>query len=276
MKKIEVNGTRAYQFDCFDNKLVDHAVYTRLGGVSKDFCRSLNLAGTVGDNPDDVRRNHEIMFGAFGRPLDTRFDVWQVHGTQIHFAEAPRPVDQKHKPGDAIFTNKPGITLTMRFADCIPLLFHDPVQGVIGIVHAGWLGTALRITEIAVEAIGKRYGSRPEDLIVGIGPSICGDCYEVGEDVISRFKKYWENDYHTFFKQKNNAWYLDIPAANEFSLRKTGVNMIEQSAICTAENLEEWYSYRKEKGRTGRFGVLFALKEDGVSGKSVGQNPRKL
>lgn len=262
MKKIEVNGTRAYQFESFDDQVVDHAIYTRLGGVSKDFCRSLNLAGTVGDDPEAVRQNHEIMFGAFGKPLSTRFDVWQVHGTQIHFAEEPRPPSQKHKPGDAIFTDKVGITLTMRFADCIPLLFHDPVKRVIGIVHAGWLGTALRISEVAVEAIGKRYGSRPEDLFVGIGPSICGDCYEVGEDVISRFKKYWKQDYQSFFKQKQDSWYLDIPGANEFILRQAGVHNIEQSGMCTAENLDEWYSYRKEKGKTGRFGVLFALKED--------------
>lgn len=266
MKKIEVNGTRAYQFDGFNPALVDHAIYTRLGGVSKDFCESLNLAGTVGDNPEDVRQNHEIMFGAFGRPLSSRFDVWQVHGTQIHFAEEPRPVDQKHKPGDAIFTNKLGVTLTMRFADCIPLLFHDPVKGVIGIVHAGWLGTVLRISAVAVEAIGKHYGSKPEDLIVGIGPSICGDCYEVGKDVISRFKKYWKTDYEAFFKKKDNAWYLDIPAANAFTLRQAGVTHIEHSNMCTAENLDEWYSYRKEKGKTGRFGVLFALKEEGFVG----------
>lgn len=266
MKKIEVNGTRAYQFDSFDSHLVDHAIYTRLGGVSKDFCQSLNLAGTVGDNPEDVRQNHEIMFGAFGRPLSTRFDVWQVHGTQIHFAEEPRPPAQKHKPGDAIFTNKLGITLTMRFADCIPLLFHDPVRGVIGIVHAGWLGTALRIAEVAVEAINKKYGSRPEDLVVGIGPSICGECYEVGEDVINRFKKYWKKNYQAFFKPKGESWYLDIPAANAYILQQAGVEKIEHSGICTAENLEEWYSYRKEKGKTGRFGVLFALKEEGFRG----------
>lgn len=267
MKAIEVNGTRAYQFESFDAQAVDHAIFTRLGGVSTGIWSSLNLAGTVGDDKDAVARNHDIMFEAFGKKLSTRFDVWQVHGTQVHFAEEPRPPEQKHKPGDAIFTNKTGISLTMRFADCIPLLFHDPVQKVIGIVHAGWLGTALQISKVAVEAIGNRYGSKPEDLVVGIGPAICGDCYEVGDDVVRRFEKYWKKDYQAFFKQKNGSLYLDISAANAFILRQIGVRQIEQSHMCTAENLDEWYSYRKEKGLTGRFGVVFALK-DGIKNES--------
>jgi YfiH family protein len=267
MKIIDIDGTRAYQFESFDSSVVEHRLFTRLGGVSKGIWSSLNLAGTVGDEKVAVAQNHEIMFKAFGAPLSTRFDVWQVHGTQIHFAEAPRPPEQKHKPGDAIFTDKPGITLTMRFADCIPLLFHDPVKKVIGIVHAGWLGTALQISRVAVEAIGKRYGSKASDLIVGIGPAICGNCYEVGEDVIRRFEKYWRKDYHPFFKKIKESWFLDISNANEYILRQAGVKQIEQSHICTAENLNEWYSYRKEKGLTGRFGVVFALKDSKADGK---------
>lgn len=262
MKTIDVNGTRAYQFESFDANAMDHGIYTRLGGVSEGIWKSLNTAGTVGDDKAAIAQNHEILFGAFGRPLATRFDVWQVHGTQIHFAEAPRPPEQKHMPGDAIFTDKAGVTLMMRFADCVPLLFHDPVKKVIGIVHAGWLGTALQIGRVAVEALAERYGSKPQDLVVGIGPAICGDCYEVGEDVVRRFEKYWKEDYQQFFKQKDQSLYLDMLGANEYVLRKAGVTQIEQSGICTAENLNEWYSYRQEKGLTGRFAVLLALKDE--------------
>lgn len=266
MRAVDINGTRAYLFESFDTNTVKHGIYTRLGGVSEGIWKSLNLAGTVGDDKEAIARNHEILFGAFGRSLTTRFDVWQVHGTQIHFTEAPRPPAQKHMPGDAIFTNNPDVTLMMRFADCVPLLFHDPVQKVIGIVHAGWLGTALQISRIAVEALAERYNSKPQDLVVGIGPAICGDCYEVGEDVVKRFEKYWNQDCQPFFRSKNKSLYLDMLGANEYLLKKAGVTKIEQSGICTAENLDEWYSYRKEKGLTGRFGVLMALKDGTKSG----------
>jgi len=113
-----------------------------------------------------------------------------------------------------------------------------------------------------VEAVAERYGSKPQDLVVGIGPAICGDCYEVGEDVVRRFEKYWKENYQQFFKQKDQSLYLDMLGANEYVLRKAGVTQIEQSGICTAENLHEWYSYRKEKGLTGRFAVLLALKDE--------------
>lgn len=260
MKLFEKNGLRAYQFESFDSLSIKHGVFTRLGGVSDGIWQSLNLAGTVGDDKEAVKKNHELLFSAFGEPLSSRFDVWQVHGTQIHFADAPRPPEQKHKPGDAIFTDKPNITLTMRFADCVPLFFHNPVKNVIGLVHAGWLGTMLNIGQVAIKAVTERYGSNAADLKVGIGPSICGQCYEVGEDVLTRFDKYWKKDYQRFFRPHGNKFLLDIPAANEFTLRQAGVVNIEQSNICTAENLHEWYSYRKEKGLTGRFAALIALR----------------
>ena len=93
-----------------------------------------------------------------------------------------------------------------------------------------------------------------------MGPSICGKCYQVGEDVRKQFLKAWGLEAEKFFAETENGLYLDLWGANEWTLRQAGVEKIENSGFCTAENLDAWYSYRKEKGITGRFGVVIALK----------------
>ena len=262
MRQIQQDGLIYYKFDSLDDQALDHAIFSRHGGSSKGFYSSLNLGGTNGDNPSAVLANHHKLFNVFGRPYSSRFDVWQVHGKTILFSEAPRPPEKKHPPADGIFTDKPEVTLIMRFADCVPLVFHDPVQKVVGIVHAGWQGTLLKIGAEAVGEIHAHYGSVASNLRVGLGPSICGKCYQVGEDVRKQFLKAWGTDAEQFFSKTENGLYLDLWAANEWTLRQAGVNQIENSGFCTAEHLEEWYSYRKERGATGRFAVVIALKQD--------------
>jgi len=262
MRKFQEDGLLYYKFDSLDDAAVDHAIFSRVGGSSVGPYASLNLGGTNGDNPLAVVANHERLFKVFGRPFSSRFDVWQVHGKTILFGDEPRPPEKKHSPADGIFTDKPDVTLIMRFADCVPIVFHDPVQKVVGIVHAGWQGTLLRIGAEAVSAINQRYGSQPQDLRVGIGPSICGKCYQVGEDVRQQFLKAWGPDAEQFLNHQEDGLYLDLWAANEWVLRQAGIEQIENSHFCTAETLDAWYSYRKEKGVTGRFAVVIALKEN--------------
>lgn len=260
MRQFKQEGLVYYKFDSFDDLALDHAIFSRIGGNSQGPYTSMNLGGTNGDNPKAVVANHEKLFKVFGRPYSSRFDVWQVHGKTILFSDAPRPPEKKHPPADGIFTDKPEVTLIMRFADCVPLVFHDPARKVVGIVHAGWQGTLLRIGAEAVSAIARQYGSAASDLRVGMGPSICGECYQVGEDVQKQFLKAWGSDAEQFFLNKEDGLYLDLWGANEWVLREAGVGRVENSGFCTAEKLDEWYSYRKEKGVTGRFAVVIALK----------------
>lgn len=260
MRQFQQDGLTYYKFDSFDDAALDHAIFSRIGGNSQGPYTSMNLGGTNGDNPKAVVANHEKLFKVFGRPYSSRFDVWQVHGKTILFSDAPRPPEKKHPPADGIFTDKPEVTLIMRFADCVPLVFHDPTRKVVGIVHAGWQGTLLRIGAEAVSAIARQYGSAASDLRVGMGPSICGECYQVGEDVHKQFLKAWGRDAEQFFLNKDDRLYLDLWGANEWVLREAGVGRVENSGFCTAEKLDEWYSYRKEKGVTGRFAVVIALK----------------
>jgi YfiH family protein len=260
MRQFRQDGLIYYKFDTFDDEAVDHAIFSRQGGSSQGPYTSLNLGGTNGDDPSAVLANHEKLFEVFGRPYSSRFDVWQVHGKTILFSDAPRPPERKHPPADGIFTDKPEVTLIMRFADCVPLVFHDPVQKVVGIVHGGWQGTLLRIGSEAVSEIQNRYGSSASDLHVGLGPSICGNCYQVGEDVRKQFLQAWGIEAEQFFAKTESGLYLDLWGANEWVLRQAGVEHIENSGFCTAEHLDEWYSYRKERGLTGRFAVVIALK----------------
>ena len=177
---------RYYAFNTLLDARVTHALYTRRGGVSHKPWASLNVGGTVGDNPTHVRINRKRAFNMMRRVPESLYDVWQVHGANVICAEAPRPQHAPHLQADAILTDKADVTLFMRFADCVPILLYDPHRCIVGIVHAGWLGTVKRTVAATIEVMKDRYGSSPADVLAGIGPSICQRHYEVGQDVILR------------------------------------------------------------------------------------------
>ena len=258
---IEQNGLKYFQFEIFNGQPLFHAVLTRQGGFSTGPFASLNTGGTVGDAPVAVQANHEKIYETLGFDYESRYDVWQVHGNEIHCAEAPRDLTTPHPKADGILTNRLGITLFMRFADCVPVLLMDPVHKVIGIVHAGWQGTYLQIARVAVEKMAACYGSHPGDLLAGIGPSICQRCYEVGPEVQQAFKGSFGSRSDVFFNRQDGRLYLDLWVANRAALHRAGVKQIETAGLCTACHLEDWYSHRAEHGRTGRFAVLMALAE---------------
>jgi polyphenol oxidase len=252
------NGIRYYTFDIFP-RLVRHAVFTRQGGVSPAPWNSLNVGGTVGDDVVRVRENRTRSFAALNRAFDSLFDVWQVHSADVIFAEAPRPTDVEPRKADVILTDKAEVTLYMRFADCVPILLFDQKKGVVGIAHAGWMGTVRGTSTAAVQAMIERYGSQPRDIMAAIGPSIGSDHYEVGPDVISKVQQSFGTDAKRLIELRDDRTYLDLWAANRFQLEKAGVVQIEVAGLCTACHLDDWYSHRAEKGRTGRFGALIAL-----------------
>ncbi len=258
MPFIHNNGIRYYSFDIFP-RTVTQAVFTRQGGVSPAPWDSLNVGGTVGDDVERVRENRARSFSALGRTLDSLFDVWQVHSADAVHADAPRPVHEDHHKADIILTDKPDVTLYMRFADCVPILLHDPKKNVVAIAHAGWLGTVRGASSAAVRAMREKYGSKPKDILAAIGPSIGVDHYEVGPDVISQVEQAFGPDAKRLVESRDGKTYLDLWAANRIQLEKSGVEQIEIADICTACHLDDWFSHRAEKGKTGRFGALIAL-----------------
>ena len=256
MSIVRHNGLRYYQFDTLKTK---HAIFMRHGGISPDPWGSLNVGGTVGDDLARVRRNRDLSFEALGRAPETMFDVWQIHSADVVCAQAPRPADQPYRQADIILTDRPGVSLFMRFADCIPLLLHDPRRGVIGIAHAGWMGTLGDVATTTVQAMCKNYGSNPADILAGIGPSIGPDHYEIGADVILQVMQKFGDESELFLTSHQGKIHFNLWETNRMQLERAGVGQIEVSGICTACNTHDWYSHRGEKGRTGRFGALICL-----------------
>ena len=253
------NGIRTYHFSNLNRSGIFNAIFSRQGGVSQHPFESLNFGGTVGDDPIHVLENHKRAFMAVNKPLESRFDVWQVHGKEIIVTNRPRVDSERHQKADGIITAQTGITLLMRFADCVPVMVADPEKKVVGIYHAGWQGTLLKVGAGFIETMKNRFHSKAENLIAGIGPSICSECYQVGEDFKLKFKKVFGKDLDRMLKVIDDSYHLDLWLANTIILEESGVKNIEVAGICTAHNPNEWYSHRGEFGRTGRFGAVISL-----------------
>lgn len=254
------NTLRYYTFESLQFPEVVQGIFTRNGGVSPAPWASLNLGGTVGDTRANVIENRRRIFELIQRPVETIFDSWQVHGDYVLITNRPRPLDEPHTKADAIVTNRPEVTLLMRFADCVPILFYDPAHAVVGIAHAGWQGTVKKIAAAVIRTMAEAYGSQPEEVIAGIGPSIGPDHYEVGEDVIARVWQSFGADAPEVLIHANGRVKFDLWKANRLVLEQAGVRQIEVAGLCTACHNHDWYSHRKEAGRTGRFAAVIALK----------------
>jgi len=187
-----------------------------------------------------------------------------VHSADVVYTDQPRPVHAPHLKADAILTDRPGVGLFMRFADCVPILLYDPRRHAVGLVHAGWKGTVQRVAAAAVVAMQDRMNSRPADLMAAIGPSIGPHHYVVGPDVIARVRQAFGQDASKLLQNVDREGAVgvqfDLWSANRLVLEDAGVQQIEVAGICTACHLEDWYSHRGEHGMTGRFGVLLGLK----------------
>lgn len=252
---------RYYTFESLDDERIKHAVFTRRGGISPEPWASLNVGGLRGDDPERVYQNRVDSFHELRRDPESVYDVWQVHSQDVIWTTGPRPASVRHRKADAILTDRPEVTLFMRFGDCVPILLHDPTKKVVGVVHAGWMGTVKGIISETVETMQAVYRSHPGDILAAIGPSIAVHHYEVGQEVVDQVKEQFGTVANDLLLQEDGSTFFDLWQANRYLLENSGVTKIEISGICTACNLEDWFSHRGEKGETGRFGALIALDE---------------
>jgi YfiH family protein len=237
-----------------------HGTFTRLGGVSQAPFESLNLARSVGDDAQIVQENNRRMLRVFDTTPDRATTVWLVHGKAV--AVMTHADAGTYRPGfDALITRERGLALTMRFADCVPIIFFDPVQRAIGLAHAGWRGVGENVVAATIAALRDNFGSQPRDLWAGIGPCIGVDRYRVGQEVIDRVAPACPPHAPIVQRRSDGSLHLDLNGAVASQLRACGVEHIEDSAICTASNTAEWFSHRAENGKTGRFGVVIGLRE---------------
>jgi polyphenol oxidase len=260
MQPKQSGDLRYYQFEGLAAGRVTHAIFARHGGVSPAPYGSLNLSVSTGDSRENVRANRLRAFQALGRAPESLADLWQVHSATVVVADTPNaPADHKGQ-ADTLITDRPEVTLLLRFADCVPILLYDPRRPAVGLVHAGWRGTLLKAPAVAVRAMAQAYGSRPGDLVAAIGPSI-GPChYQVGVEVVEQTRAAFPGaDAAGLLLPVNGGHHLDLWAANALALRAAGVEQIETAQLCTVCHQAEFFSHRAQGAVTGRFGALIGL-----------------
>jgi polyphenol oxidase len=238
---------------------------TRHEGVSRPPYNSLNLGSNTLDSPHNVEGNRSLLARSFGATLDRFLTVTQVHGTDLLVIDAPNP-EFSHflkLECDGIVTNQPELMIAVCVADCVPILLHDPVKGVIAALHAGWQGTVGNIAGKGVEAMTSLFDCKVQDIRAAIGPAIGGCCYEVDEPVREAFRKAslpWD-----LFTSENGEgkWLLNLAAANRRLLTDAGLSsgQIESGEFCVSCTQELFFSYRRDGGDTGRQAGFIMLAE---------------
>jgi YfiH family protein len=260
MQKKTFQSLSYYQFDGWEHADAVHGLFTRLGGHSLPPWASLNTGHTVGDDLQAVAANHQSICQALDIQLDQIVSPHQVHSAKTAVVGKP---DTGHviPETDALITQVRGVFLMLRFADCVPVMLFDPVQGAVGLAHAGWRGTVAGIAGTVVLDMQAAFGCRPADIVAGIGPSIGPCCYEVGADVAEVVQRAFPEWSDLLQPRANGHWHLDLWEANRRQLLQAGVRAVQVAEMCTACCTKEWFSHRAERGKTGRWGALIGLRE---------------
>lgn len=229
--RIRVAGAlRLLTWPALEASGTDAVVTARSGGVSSGPYATLNLSLSVGDDPARVLENRRRLVAALRvTPGDFVF-ARQVHGAGVRIVgEADRgsgafSPDDAIPDVDALVTASPGPVLAVLSADCVPIVLHDPVAGVLACVHAGWRGTVARVCAAAVAAM-ESLGSRPSDVIAGVGPAVAPGRYQVGADVCQAVTRAFGSAAAAFLRPDSvpDHWLLDMWAANRLALREAGV-----------------------------------------------------
>lgn len=252
---------------------VSHGVSTRHGGVSPPPYDELNFGYSTDDAPENVRSNRRRYLEREGIPPERVISGWLTHGSDVAVFRAGRESEwpivrdtvgrgaQYREPlfrADAVVSDVPSLHFLLTFADCVPLLFADPVRGIVGAAHAGWRGTAQAIGQAVVRAMWGEFGSDPRDIVVGIGPSIGPCCYTVSREVPAAFAA---RGVDAAVLRRGDALVLDLWESNERQLRDAGVPpaSVENLRLCTGCHTDDYFSHRAEGGKTGRFGASIGL-----------------
>ncbi len=249
-----------------------HGVFTRKGGHSAPPFDGLNVALTTGDDPASAKRNQAVVSSEMGLPLvSARImhggDVCVVERGQSEASLDALRAELRTIPADAMITAEPGLGLFWGFGDCAPILLYDPRHSVVALAHGGWRGAAAQIGPNTIATMTERFGTRPEDILAGVGPAIQACCYRVDEHVQQMFAAMPIAGACAVFDERTDedgqrAIYLDVTSSNARQLLAVGVlpEHLEVAPYCTgccAEDL--FYSHRMRRHADGRFGVVIGL-----------------
>lgn len=248
-----------FRFGTLDGVL--HAISTRHGGVSPAPYATLNMGVSTGDSPEHVDSNRRRFVEELGGSMDRVVLGRLRHGNGVTVLRRDGSAETDSRrtfESDGAVTDVSGLLLFLTFADCVPLLFWDRRKHVMGAAHAGWRGTALGIGPAVIETMRQTFRSNPEDIAVGIGPSIGPCCFTVGPEVLQGFQV---GGYTPVSHQQDGEIKLDLWASNERQLQAMGIapSSIENPRICSSCQADTYYSHRAERGCTGRFALCAGL-----------------
>ncbi len=267
----EKEGVPYLSFRALDEQgLTVNGFSTRMGGVSTGKFGTMDFSYSRGDDPAHVLENYSRMAKALGVERDRMAVSYQTHTVNVRHvteADAGKGVirERDYRDVDGLITNVPGLTLVTLYADCVPLYLVDPVHKAIGLSHSGWRGTVKRMGRATVEAMKKAFDTRPEDLTVCIGPSICRDCFEVGEEVAEEFRNAFDPKWHGELFTPNGKpgkYQLDLWRANQIIFEEAGVfeDRIYTTNICTMCNSAYLFSHRRMGEERGNMGAFLCLR----------------
>jgi YfiH family protein len=234
---------------------VSHFVTDRSSdGVEKEF--TLSLSSTP--DKDSVYNNRAKLASAMGVSTSQLYLPSQVHKTRIVNVNGQTQKEELQET-DALITNEKNICIAVMSADCVPILLYDRMNKAVGAIHSGWRGTVTLILQKTLHEMQKVFGTKGEDIVAGIGPSVCHDSYEVGEEVVREVNAAFKESSTLLIPQPNAKAKLDLWKANVIQLRDFGVpqSQIEISDLCTVKNNDHFFSARK--GDAGRFAAGIML-----------------
>ena len=247
-----------------------HGFSSRIGGVSQNEFAEMNLSFSRGDDPERVKENYRRIASAIGFDDEKLVCSDQTHTNHVREVTEEdcgkgylRPRD--YTDVDGLVTNEPGVVLATFFADCVPLYFIDPEHRAIGLSHSGWKGTVSDIAGVTVRMMREKYGSRPEELLAAIGPSICQDCYEVSEDVIEQVRESYREELwpELFYRKENGRYQLNLWEACRQNMLRAGLRPehIEVTDVCTCCNPDLLFSHRASHGKRGNLAAFLGICE---------------
>lgn len=257
--------------------LVQNLFTTRHGGVSAGEFATLNLSFSRGDDEAAVLENYRRVAKAMGGTIDDIVCTDQTHTANVRVVtkeDHGKGITRKrdYQDVDGLVTNEPGIILAAFFADCVPVCIVDPVHKAVGLAHSGWRGTVAFMGQALLDKMQKTYGSRPEECLAAIGPSICRECYEVGGEVAEEFlrafhqeaaasKEEAEQQKSLVYQNANGKFQLDLWRANELVLLQAGIlpEHLSVTDICTCCQPTLLFSHRASHGRRGNLGMFVKL-----------------
>ena len=251
---------------------LQHGFSTRKGGVSKEHLASLNLSFSVEDAKENVLENFRRIGERFGKTPEDFVLSKQSHETKVlkvGTKDRGKGItkDRDYEGIDALITDEKGLILSCFSADCVPILFYDPIHKAVGACHSGWRGTKGKILLNVVEEMRKHFSSNPAEILVAIGPSICKEQYVVSEDLALSFLEDYpdlgEDTASPIQRISKDKFQLDLWDLNRRIALDCGIKEehISISGYCTMENPELFFSHRYSQGKRGLQGAFICLQD---------------